>query len=327
MITRRKVVIALGAGAFMPLASFAQQPVKVWRIGMLAVGSGSVAFKSNLDALRAGLRELGYVEGKNLTIEYRWAEGNAERLPAMAAELVRLNVDLIVAPGHLAVAAASKATSTIPIVTPTSGDLVALGVAKSLAKPGGNVTGQVYFSENLIGKRIEFLKEAIPRLTRIAVLGPEGVAMSKGATDALTAAATSLKVAVPFFTARSESDFESAFVAMVKQRAGALLVYDNAIFNAYVATSADLALKHRIPSCGILSFAEAGGMLGYGANFVEMWRHAAVFIDKIFKGAKPGDIPIEQATKFELIVNLKTAKALGIKIPQSVLVQATKVIE
>ena len=324
MITRRQTLIALG-GALAPLITFAQQQGKVWRVGYLGPGKAAVA--SNVEALRTGLRELGYVDGKNLLIEYRWAEGKAERLPGLAAELVRLNVDLIVTSGGVGATAAGLATRRIPIVVAVSGDLVALGLAASLAKPGGNVTGQIYFAEALQAKWLELLKETLPGLTRVAVLRPPAISATKLATDTITATAKHLKLDIPFFTVQEVTDFEGAFASMVKQRAGAVLVSDNALLNFNVKTSADIVLRHRLPSSGILAFAEAGGMLGYGVNFAEMFRRAAALVDKIFRGTKPGDIPIEQATKFELIVNMKTAKTLGIKVPQSILVQATTVIE
>ena len=327
MTTRRGVVLALGAGAVVaPFALFAQQPLaKVWRIGYL--GPGAAAFASNVEALRTGLRGHGYIEGKNLVIEYRWAEGKAERLPDLAAELVRLNVDLIVTSGGIGAVAAGRATRTIPIVVAASGDLVALGLAASLARPGGNVTGQIFFAEALQAKWLELLKETIPGLTRIAVLRPPANPTTKLATDSIAATAKHLKVEIRFFTVQGVTDYEGAFAAMVKQRVGAVLVSDSALLNFNAKTSADLALRHRLPSSGILGFAEAGGMLGYGANFPDMFRRAAVLVDKIFKGAKPGDIPIEQAATFELIVNMKTVKVIGIKIPQAILVQATRVIE
>ena len=331
MTTRRSVVLALGAGAVAaPFAPFAQQPrAKVWRIGYLGPGSAASASSSanSVEALRAGLRKLGYVEGRNLAIEYRWAEGNADRLPGLAAELVRLNVDLIVTNGGAGAIAASRATRTIPIVVAASGDLVALGLAASLARPGGNLTGQIFFAEALSAKGLELLKEAIPGLTRVAVLGPPANPTTKLHMDTITATAKHLKIEIPYFAVQRAADFEGAFASMIKQRVGAVLVSDNALLGFTVKTSADFALRHRLPSSGILIFAEAGGMLGYGVNFLDMFRRAAVLVDRIFKGARPGDIPIEQAARFELFVNVKTAQALGVKIPQSILLRATKVIE
>ena len=331
MIARRSVVLALGAGAVAaPFAPFAQQPpAKVWRLGYLGPGAAASASSSanSVEALRAGLRGHGYIEGKTLVIEYRWAEGKADRLPDLAAELVRLNVDLIVTNGGAGAIAASRATRTIPIVVAASGDLVALGLAASLARPGCNLTGQILFAEALSAKGLELLKEAMPGLTRAAVLGPPADPTTQLGLDTIAATAKHLKVEVPFFTVQGVTDYESAFAAMVKQRVGAVLVSDNALLGFTVKTSADFALRHRLPSSGILIFAEAGGMLGYGVNLLDMFRRAAVLVDRIFKGARPGDIPIEQAARFELVVNMKTAKAIGVKIPQSILLRATKVIE
>ena len=325
-VLRRQFLIATGALLAPPLTSFAQQLGKVWRIGWLMPGSTAIqAIRS--EALRAGLREIGYVEGKNFVIESRFAEGNPERLPALAAELVGLKVDLILAAGVPAVVAARGATRTIPIVMAAGADLVALGLAASLARPGGNVTGQTSFVEAFNAKGLGLLKEAIPNLTRVAVLLPPDNPATKLAMATLIATAKDLKLEIPAFTVQGGTDFEGAFAAMIKQRVGAVLISVNALLDSNAKSSADLALKHRLPSYGIVDFAEAGGMLGYGVNFAEMYRRSAVFIDKIFKGAKPGDIPIEQATKFDFVVNMKTAKRLGIKIPASIRVQATKVIE
>ena len=323
MITRRKIVFALGAGALAPLASFAQQPAKVYRIGFIGVGLPS-NMVSRVEGLRAGLRDLGYVEGKNLVIEYRWAEGKAERLPELAAELVRLNVDLIVTHG-IGATAAKQATSTIPIVVAATSDFIAQGLAASLARPGGNVTGGSVFGAEVSAKGLELLKDAIPGLNRVALLLPPVI--TQITLDAITATAKHLKVTAPQFIVQGGTDFEGTYAAMVKQRVGAVLVPDNAFMNVHGKTIADLALKHRLALCGVPDIAEAGGLLGYGVNYPEMFRRAAVFVDKIFKGIKPGDIPIERATRFDVVLNMKTAKALGLEIPNSILVQATKVIQ
>ena len=279
---------------------------------------------SRVEGLRAGLRDLGYVEGKNLVIEYRWAEGKAERLPELAAELVRLNVDLIVTHG-IGATAAKQATSTIPIVVAATSDFIAQGLAASLARPGGNVTGGSVFGAEVSAKGLELLKDAIPGLNRVALLLPPVI--TQITLDAITATAKHLKVTAPQFIVQGGTDFEGTYAAMVKQRVGAVLVPDNAFMNVHGKTIADLALKHRLAFCGVPDIAEAGGLLGYGVNYPEMFRRAAVFVDKIFKGIKPGDIPIESATRFDVVLNMKTAKALGLKIPNSILVQATKVIQ
>ena len=328
MISRRQVVLALGASALAgPLGSFAQQPGKVWRIGFLSPGSRAVQFTGIIKELQIGLRDLGYVEGRNLVTEYRWAEGKSERLADLAADLVSLNVDLIVSNGTTATIAVARATSRIPIVVGASGDLVAAGLAASLARPGGNVTGQVFFAEALGAKGLELVKEAVPSVAQVAVLLPLDDPEANLVMDAIAVTAKHLRVSTPQYTARGVTEFEAAFAAMKKQRVGALLIPNNPLFNFGLKAGADLALKYRLPSCGNLRFAEAGGLLGFGVNFFELYRRVAVFIDKIFKGANPGDIAIEQATKFDLAINLKTAKALSIKMPYSILVRATKLVE
>ena len=325
MNNRRKLFVALGASALAaPFCSFAQQPsAKLHRIGFLgptSAGRGS-------DAFRAGLRELGYVEGKNLVIEFLWAEGKYERLPELAAELVRRKVDVIVTngPGNLA---AKSATATIPIVFATVGDAVGAGLVPSLARPGGNITGLSFFNPELAAKRLELLKEAFPRIRRIAVLfNSDNPAQNNLNLPAMEATAGALKLELQQFGVRSPGEFESAFATMSKRRVEAVAINEDPMFSANLGAAVSLADKYRIPSIGSIAVAEAGGLMAYGVNSNAMFRRAAVFVDKILKGANPGDLPIERATTFELAVNMKTAKALGIKIPNSILVQATKVIE
>ena len=323
---RRRTLAALCASAFAPLTSFAQQPSKVWRIGYLSPGT-EASQRPRLAAFRAGLRELGYVEGKNLIIDFRWADGKLDRLSEQAAELVRLNVDLILTHGSDGATAARRATSTLPIVVASAGDFIALGLVKSLAKPGGNVTGGSVFGAELAAKGLELLKEAIPGLTRAAVLLPAGGAFIKSHMDAISAAAARLKVEVLPFEVEGAKDLGTAFAAMVKQRAGGLLIPGDPVLLSNASAITALALQHRLPSAASPEFAEAGSLLGYGFNFPDLFRRAAVNVDKIFKGAEPGDIPIQQPVMFEFIVNMKTAKALGIKIPGTILLQATRVIE
>ena len=327
MVNRRKLLVALGVGALAaPLAAFAQQQGKVWRIGFL--GSESVArFGNRVDAFRAGLRELGYEEGKNFVIEFRWAEGKLDRLPELAAELVRLKVDLLVTHGTLPLRAAMNATKTTPIVTATSGDVVAQGLVTNLARPGGNMTGAIFFSTELAAKRVELLKDVLPRLTQVAVLVNADNPSAQLQLQAMETTARSVKVTLHKFPVRVPREFESAFAAMVKQRVGALAIPDDPMFINNPTVIADLATKRRLPSIGPSEITVAGGLMSYGVDFPAMWRRAATYVDKIFKGTKPGDIPIEQATRFEMFVNMKTAKALGIKIPNSVMVRADKVIE
>lgn len=327
MNNRRKLLIALGASALTaPFVSFAQQQGKVWRVAYLSSESAS-SQRSRIEALRAGLRDLGYEEGKNLVLEFRWAEGKNDRLPELAAELVRLEVDVIVTHGVLPVRAAKNATATIPIVFASSGDVVSLGFVPNLARPGGNMTGGIFFVYELAAKRIELLKDVLPRLTAVAVpLNPD----SPGAPQFLPmmeATARSSKVTLHKFPVRGPHEFEAAFAAMVKQRVGAVVFVDDPMFIANSTTLVQLAAKRRLPSIGFNEIAVAGGLMGYGVNFDGMYRRAAFFVDKILKGTKPGDIPIEQATRFEMIVNQKTAKTLGIKFPNSILVRADKVIE
>jgi putative ABC transport system substrate-binding protein len=324
---RRKLLVALGAGALTaPFASFAQQQGKVWRIGI--VHSESIGGAGDrVDAFRAGMRELGYEEGKNLVIEIRWADGKYDALPALFAELIGLKVDALVTHGTIPLRAAMKATTTIPIVTAASGDVVALGFVTNLARPGGNMTGEIYFSYELSAKRIELLKDVLPRLTQVAVLVNPDSPSTPLALQAMETAARSLKVTLHKFPVRGPREFEAAFAAMVKKRVGALAMPDDPMVISNPMALAELAAKSRLPAAGFSGFPEGGGLMSYGANLRGMFHRASYFVDKILKGTKPGDIPIEQATRFELIVNMKAAKALGIKIPNSVLVRADRVIE
>jgi putative ABC transport system substrate-binding protein len=328
MNNRRKLIVAIGAGALTaPLASFAQrQAAKVPRIGFLGALSAS-DFESRVDALRAGLRDLGYVEGQNLIIEFRWAEGKYDRLPELAAELVRLKVDILVTHATVGTRAAKQATTTIPIVMAASGDPVAAGVVASLARPGGNITGSAFFNLELGAKRLELLKEAVPRIKRVAVLLHLDSATNGLQLDAMEPAAKSLKVELQQFKVRGPNEFESAFTAMAKRRVDAVVINEEPMLIANAKGIADLAAKQRLPSIGFKEIAETGGLMAYGVNILEMYRRAAVFIDKILKGTNPSELPIEQATRFELVINRKTAKAVGIKIPNSILFRADTVIE
>jgi putative ABC transport system substrate-binding protein len=328
MNNRRKLLVALGAGALAaPLRSFAQQKGKVWRIGYLGATFAS-GVAGLMEALRAGLRDLGYVEGKNLVIEFRWAEGKYERLPELAAELVRLKVDVIVTAGPPGILAAKSATTTIPIVMGQIGDPVALGFVASLARPGGNVTGMASFAPEVAAKRLELLKDAFPRTKQVAVLlNPDNRGNIKLAFPAMEAAAKSLKLELQQFAVRGPDEFESAFAAMAKSRVDAVVVLDDGVLLANFGPIAKLAAKMRLPSIGLPEFAEAGGLMAYGANRRELFRRAAYFVDRILKGAKPADLPVEQATRFETVLNQKTAKALGLQFPQAVLARADRVIE
>jgi ABC-type uncharacterized transport system substrate-binding protein len=323
----RRAFIAIVGGSILaaPLAAGAQTAGKVHRIGFLGSASAS-SQEVRVEALRAGLRELGYVEGRNIVIEYRWAEGKYDRLPVLAAELVSLKVDVLVTAGTPAISAAKQTTTTVPIVMAGSGDAVASGLVASLARPGGNITGLTDRVPELRAKWLEFLKEAAPRTARIAILvNPDNP--GTGPDRALGTTATSLNVELHTFGARRPHELKNAFGAMAKNRIDAVLVNTDSVFNVNVRTIADLAMKRRLPAAGSKEFAEAGGTIGYGVAFSDNYRRAASFVDKILKGAKPADLPVEQPTKFELVINLKTAKALGLTIPQSLLVRADEIIQ
>jgi putative tryptophan/tyrosine transport system substrate-binding protein len=299
---------------------------RVYRIGFLGATSPS-GYALQVEAFRAGLRELGYVQGKNIVIEFRWAEGRYARLPELAAELVRLKPDVLVTHAIAGTRAAKRATATIPIVMGVAGDAVATGLVEGLARPGGNVTGSSFFFPELNAKRLEVLKEALPRLSRVGVLlnpdNPANVAMLR----AMEETAQSVKVQLQAVEVRSPADFEGAFATIMKGRTGALAVCDDALLIAEAARIAGLARMNRLPTIGFIEYAKAGGLLAFGVDFPELWRRAAGFVDKILKGAKPADLPVEQPTKFQVVVNLKTAKALGLTIPQSILVRADEVIQ
>jgi len=307
----------------------AQQAAKVARIGYL---SPSLASSPHLrDAFLQGLRDLGYVEGRNVVIEYRDAEGKLEQFPALAAELVALKVDVILAEGGtLGPRVAMRATSTIPIVF-AAGDPVGSGLVTSLARPGGNVTGLSTFGAELVGKRLELLKQAVPGVDRVAVLRQPTALGERTANDMLKAAdvaARALGVQPQFIEAQGPDEFARAFSDMTSARAGALTVLPSAMFLREHRRLVDLAAKNRLPAVyPQREFVDAGGLMSYGANQSHLFRRAATYVDKILKGAKPGDLPVEQPTKFELVINLKTAKALGLTIPQSVLVHADEVIQ
>jgi putative ABC transport system substrate-binding protein len=327
--TRRRIVLALLAGALAaPLASFAQQPQgTVPRIGFL-ISETLSSQASRVEALRSGLRDLGYVEGKSIAIEVRSADGRYDRLPELAAELTRLKVDVLVAFGIKAVVAAKHATTTIPIVVPaTASDLVAMGLISSLARPGGNITGSAMFGPETAAKQVELFKEAVPRITRVAVLLNPANAARGVILQSMRATANSLKLELQQFEVRTPKEFGRTFSAMKRGRVDALAVSQDTLFGSNASEIADRAARQRLPSTGNKEFAEAGGLIGYGANNAELYRRGAYFVDRILKGTKPADLPVEGPTRFELVVNMKTAKALGIKIPQSILIRADKVIE
>jgi len=323
MITRAALAAALALLAA-PLAAPAQQSGKTARVGILFFVTSPLLD----EAFRQGLRELGYVEGQNIAIEYRSAEGKSERLPGLAAELVRLKVDVIVAASPPATEAAKQATSTIPIVFTVSGDPVAEGFVASLARPGGNLTGLATISPELVGKQLEMLKGVAPKVTRVAVLQNPSTGLHPVALRRAEGAARALGVQLQILEARTSSEIDAAFAAMSSQRAGGVLVLRDAMFRAQRAQIVALAAKGRLPAVyGFREQAEAGGLIAYGASVPHMFGRAAAYVDKILRGARPADLPVEQPTKFELVINLKTAKALGLKIPPSLLGQADQVIQ
>jgi ABC-type uncharacterized transport system substrate-binding protein len=328
MMDRRSFIVTLAGGLLAaPLAAGAQPAGRVPRIGYL-VGAAREQASHLVKPFENGLRDLGYVPGRDVMIEYRFADGKLERLPQLAQDLVRLKVDVIVTGSNTHVIAAKQATTTIPIVMVYVLDPVGAGLVASVSRPGGNVTGLSQdVSAEISGKRLALLKELVPKLSRVAVLVTPPVAVP-ATLKAIEAAARTLGMTVVRFDARGPADLEGVFAAMIRARSDALVVNGGpAQFNMRTQI-AQLALRHRLPSLSrITEDVEAGGLMSYGASVSDEWRRAAVYVDKILKGAKPGDLPIEQPTKFDLAINLKTAKALGLTIPPSLLQRADQVIE
>ena len=313
-----------------PLVAPAQQAAKIARIGLLSLASPADVVYQDYQTFRQGLTDLGWIEGKNIRIEYRYAEGRTERLPDLAAELVRLQVDLIVAVSTPAVRAAKDATTSIPIVIAAAVDPVRLGFVASLARPGGNITGISHSQPELVGKQLEFLRTLLPTLSRVAFLTySSGGAGPRPFTEVTQDAAKRLGMQLQLVVIGSVEEMESAFAALSSERAEALVIQPLLIGGLEQGQRiADLAVKHRLPTISSQDgFAEVGGLLSYGPDPLALLRSAAVFVDKILKGAKPGDLPVEQAMKFELVINLKTAKALDLTIPPILLFQADKVIQ
>ena len=328
MIKRRKMLVAIGAGAFVaPLASFAQQQNKVWRVGFLLQRSLRPLDSDVVGGFPRGMRELGYVEGKNLVIEWRSAEGDYERLPALAAELVKMRVDVIVTVGNTPTVVAQQATATIPIVMGSANDPVRSGLVQSLARPGGNTTGLANIASDFAPKLLELLISMVPKVSRVAVLtNPDNNSYSS--SKSIQAAARGTKVTILPIEARTPQDIEKAFATMTQQNAGAVIVSSDGFFIQQQRQIAELALKHRLPSISSRkTFVESGILMSYGPNTVDFYQRAATYVDKIFKGAKPADLPIEQPTTLELVINRRTAMTLGLAIPQELLLRADKVIE
>jgi putative ABC transport system substrate-binding protein len=327
-MNRRDTLIALIALGATPLAGNAQQQAgKIVRLGILSPLSAS-AFAPNDQALRRGLSELGWVEGRNFVIATRYAEGRYDRLPGLAAELASLKVDAIVTGSTAGAVAAKGATSTIPIVMVTTGDPVLSGLIASLARPGGNLTGLTVLGRELSAKRLAILKEAFPGVTRVAILtnpdNPENAPMVKG----LEAAARSLGVKLRFLQVRGPGEFEKAFAVVAGERMGAIMVLTDILFLTHREQVTELAARSRLPAMyGFRENVDAGGLMFYGATLGHMWHRAATYVDKVLKGARPADLAVEQPTNFELVINLKTARSLGLKFPQALLLRADHVIE
>jgi putative tryptophan/tyrosine transport system substrate-binding protein len=325
-VKRREFIAGLGGAAAWQVAARAQQQATVARIGFLGLSPASAA-AMRVEALRAGLRDLGYVEGKNIVIEFRWAE-RVDQLPELAAELVRINVDVIFGQSSTMVGAALQSTKTIPIVFAVHADPVGIGHVASLARPGGNVTGLSMLLTELCTKELEILKEAVPQATRIGVLWNPSTPSHQPALKAIEAASENLGVRLSMVPVQAAEDFDLAFATMTRERVDGLLVVASPLGNSQRALLAELALKHRLPGIfGDKQNVESGGLMSYAADLLDLFRRAALYIDKILKGAKPADLPVEQASKYQFVINLKTAKALGLTIPPMLLALADEVIE
>ena len=326
-MTKKIYRIALCTMLFaLSLSAEAQQPTKIPRIGYL-LGASLSASSTRTEAFRQGLRDFGYVEGNNIIIEWRSAEGKFDRLPALAAELVRLKVDVIVTAGPIPTRAAKEVTSTIPIIMTQDPDPVGNGFVASLARPGGNITGLSTLAPELSGKQLELLKEIIPKLTRVAVFGTSTRAGNAQALKEIELAAGAFKVKLQYLDVLDPKDIETAFQAATKGRAEAVLVLQSAVFFSQRTQIAELAIKSRLPAIYYTTeFVEAGGLMSYATSYTDLFRRAATYMDKILKGRTPSDLPVEQPMKFEFVVNLKAAKQIGLTIPPNVLVRADKVI-
>jgi putative tryptophan/tyrosine transport system substrate-binding protein len=327
-VNRREFITLLGGAAVAwPLAASAQQPAgKVNQIGFLGVTSLAET-SPRVDALRTGLRRLGYDEGENIVIHYRWAEGRFEHLPELAAELVKLKVDVILTQSTPGALAAKQATSTIPIVMVVAGDPVAAGIVASLVRPGGNLTGLTFFLAEICAKRVELIKEAIPTLTRMAVFVNPANPSHPIALAAMQQTANALAVELVPIEVKARDDIAAAIAMVAARQAAALVVIEDPLFIANTRQTAEFALRNRVPMIGFKPHAEAGALMDYGVDLADLFYRSAAFVDKILKGAAPADLPIERATKFETIVNLQSAKTLGIELPTSLLLRANEVIE
>ena len=327
MASRRAFLATMMGGLLAkPLPVGAQQAGKVYRIGF--VWDSPAVWPNALEAFRQGLRDLGWVEGKNIVVEYRWAEGRFDRLPSLMDELVRLKVDLIVAPTSIYTGAAKRATSTIPIVFVSHADPIGSGHVASLARPGTNATGLTIIMSETMAKSLELLKATLTALTQVAVIWDPATPSHAPGLKAVEAVSRTLGLRLQSVAVRSATEFESAFSAIVRERAGAVLFLSTPLFMGEAKRLAELALTHKLPTMfGPREHVEAGGLMSYGPDRADLYRRAAAYVDKILKGANAADLPVQQATKFELVINLKTAKALGLTIPQSVLLRADQIID
>jgi ABC-type uncharacterized transport system substrate-binding protein len=326
MMRRRRFLVVASAALLAARPAIARAAERIHRVGFLW-DSPSV-WPHALAGFRDGLRELGWVEGQNIVVEYRWAEGHFDRLPALAEELVRLKVDVIVAPTSIYAGAARRATSTIPIIFASHADPIGSGHVASLARPGGNATGLTIMMSETTAKGLEVLKEAIANLMRVAAVWDPATPSHRPGMQAVEAMAKALGIQIQSLAVAGPAEYDNAFSAMVRERAGAVIVLSTPLFMAGARPLAELALRHRLPSMfGPREHAEAGGLMSYGPDRADLYRRAAGYVDKILKGAKPADLPVQQATKPELVVNLKTAKMLGLTISPAVLLRATDVIQ
>jgi ABC-type uncharacterized transport system substrate-binding protein len=324
----RRAFIGTLAGGLLaaPLAAEAQEAGKVYRVGFL--WDSPAVWPHALEAFRQGLRDAGWVEGQNIVVEYRWAEGRFDRLPGMVEELIRLKVDLIVAPTSIYTGAAMRATSTIPIVFASHADPINSGHVASLARPGKNATGLTILMSETMAKSLELLRAALPGLTRVAVIWDPATPSHTPAMRAVESTGRAMGLRLQSLAVRSTSAFEDAFSAAVRERAGAVLVLSTPLFMGGTKRLAELALAHKLPTMfGPREHVEAGGLLSYSPDRADLYRRAALYVDKILRGANPAELPVQQATKFELVINLKTAKTLGLTIPPSLLLRADQVIE
>ena len=326
---RREFIVLIGgvAAAPWPLAAHAQEPARIRRIGFL--GNSTAALEANLvEPFREGLRELGYVEGRNIVIEYRWAEGDYERLPALVAELIAAKVDVIVTAGTPATLAVKKATTSVPLVMVAVGDPIGTGIVPSLARPGGNITGLSSVAPDLEGKRLQLLKEIIPKLARVAVFWNPVNPFHVGSLKQARTAAEALHIKIDALGVREEDEFDNAFAAVAKQRPDGLLVLADRVFLHNRTRLMEFAAKNRLPTVNAYrELVDAGGLMSYGPSYEDMHRRAALYVDKILKGSNPGELPVEQPTKFTLAINVKAAKALGLALPTTLLARADEVIE